>query len=98
MSSKDNYFSKPPNGRRFSRLADCAGLGPVYIILHRRVHHRRHQAEGQVGCKRWLLECNHRAAVLWQQRRDDLVGAAVYALIRSGTGTHRGCGAFGGPA
>jgi hypothetical protein len=43
-----------PNGWRVSRLADCASIGSLYILFHRRKTQRRHQAEGQVGLTRWL--------------------------------------------
>jgi hypothetical protein len=44
------YSESAPNGWRFSGLAGCAGLGSLYLYLHRSTHHRRHQAEGQIRC------------------------------------------------
>jgi hypothetical protein len=40
------YSLIPPNGWRFRRLANYAGLGSFYLKLHRSTHHRKPKAEG----------------------------------------------------
>jgi hypothetical protein len=72
----------PPNVLALSRVDDCAGLGSVYFNRRQRTYQRRHQAEGHVGCKRWLLECNRLLQYLPQAKAGGHGRCAILFTIR----------------